>query len=105
MDLSLTSIQIVEKIIALINVVLYLSVIIVGLNCIWRVERRLNKFLKIVIIAILLVPLRIILGVAGLEHDPIWMLVVRCFGFAAGALLLYAFVDLLRMLKTISHEK
>lgn len=104
MSESLSIFQTLEKVLSLVNIVIYFTVIVVALNCIWRVDKQFDRFLKLVTIAISLVPFRLVLGVLGLEQNEHWALIVRIFGFLAGLLLIVAFTDLLRTVKQINKE-
>ncbi len=105
MENSITILQTLEKGLSLINITVYIAVIIIALNCIWRVEAQFDRFLKYLTLSLCLVPARLILGVLDLERDPIWMFVIRCFGFLSGLLLIIAFSDLLRSIKSVNNEK
>ena len=105
MENSLTIVQTLEKALSLVNIAVYIAVVVIALNCIWRVEKQLDRFLKLIILAIALVPFRLVLGVLGLEQDPNWSLAIRSLGFLAGLLLIVAFIDLLRMIKSMNQEK
>lgn len=105
MENSLTIIQTLEKVLSLVNIAVYIAVIIIALNCVWRVEKQFDRFLKLVTIAIAFVPFRLVLGVLGLDSNPNWALIVRGLGFLAGLLLLVAFIDLLRTIKSINKER
>lgn len=99
------TLAVLEKIIAIINIIIYISVVIVALNTVWRVEEKLDKFLKILAIAIALVPLRLMIEVAGFNTDPLWMIVTRILGFLVGVMLLVAFIGLLKTVKKLNNEK
>ena len=105
MQNPLTTIQILEKALSLVNIAVYITVIIVALNCVWRVEKELDRFLKFLTIGIAVVPFRLILGVLGLDQDPNWAFAMRIAGFVAGILLIIAFADLLRVIKNMNKEK
>ena len=104
MENSLTVAQTIEKLLSFANIAIYIVVIVFALNCIWRVEKRLDRFLKIITIAIALIPFRLVLGILGLEQDPNWAVAVRGVGFLIGILLIVAFADLLRVIKTMNKE-
>lgn len=93
-----------EKILSLVNIVVYIAVVIIALNCVWRVEKQLDRFLKYLTLSISLVPLRLVMNLVGLEQQPVWAFVFRCFGFLSGLLLIIAFTDLLRSIKNLNHE-
>ena len=105
MENSLTIVQTLEKALSLVNIAVYIAVVIIALNCVWRVEKQLDRFLKLIILAIALIPFRLVLGVLGLEQDPNWALAIRSLGFLAGLLLIVAFIDLLRVIKSMNQEK
>lgn len=98
-------ILVAEKILSLVNIALYMSVIIIGLNCIWRVQNNFDRFLKLLLVAIGLVPLRLMVGVAGFENEALWMLIMRILGFFAAIMLIIAFSSLLKTLKQTSRER
>ncbi len=105
MESPLTIVQTLEKTLSLVNIAVYIVVIVIALNCVWRVEKQFDRFLKFLIIAIALVPFRLVLVVLGLESNPNWTIVVRSLGFFAGFLLIIAFLDLLRVIKIANKEK
>ena len=105
MENSLTIVQTLEKALSLVNIAVYIAVVVIALNCIWRVEKQLDRFLKLIILAIALVPFRLVLGVLGLEQDRNWSLAIRSLGFLVGLLLIVAFIDLLRVIKSMNQEK
>lgn len=100
----LTIIQTLEKSLSLVNILVYVAVVVIALNCVWRVEKQLDRFLKYMTIGIALIPFRLALGVLGLEHQPVWALVTRICGFLVGLLLMIGFVDLLRSIKSLNKE-
>lgn len=104
MENSLTIVQTIEKLLSLTNIAIYIAVILLALNCIWRVEKRFDRFLKIITLAIAIIPFRLVLGILGLEQNPNWALAVRSIGFLVGVLLIVAFIDLLRVIKSMNHE-
>ena len=104
MQESLTIIQTLEKVLSLVNIVVYFAVIVIALNVIWRVEKQMDRFIKLITIAIALVPFRLVLGVLGLEQNDNWALITRIFGFLVGLLLIIAFTDFLRTMKQINKE-
>ncbi len=99
------SLEVLEKIITLVNVAIYISVVILGLNTIWRVDQKFGRFIKILVSAIALVPLRLMIDLAGFGNDPVWLLVMRAMGFVLGILLLIAFAQLLNSIKSLNNEK
>ena len=100
----MSTLEITEKIITIVNIIIYISVVIVGLNTIWRLDEKLDKFFKILVTAIALVPVRLMIELSGFGADPVWMLVIRGLGFVFGILLLIAFIELLRTIKKLNNE-
>jgi hypothetical protein len=94
-----------EKVLSIINILIYITVVIVGLNVVWRVDQRLDKFIKVLVFAIALVPIRLMIEIAGFDTDPVWMVIMKVLGFTVGIVLLIAFAGFLKTVKQLNNEK
>lgn len=104
MDNPISFSQVLDYILPFLSIATYLVAILLALNCVWRVENKMDRFLKLVTVAMIIVFTRLIMRAIGLADNPYWLWIAHIFDIASGILLIIAFGVLLKTLKKLSHE-
>lgn len=79
--------------------------VIFGLWCIWRTEKRLDLFMKILTLAIFLGGVRKALAILGFDQLASWKQILLYFEIINGSLTLLAFVEMARLISAVSKAK
>lgn len=96
--------QSLNFILPFLSLILSAVAIIIGLNCIWRVEKKLDWFLKLLTGATLVTAVRKSIGLVGLDQSGRWPEFLLYFDLIASILLLFAFLEMYRIIRQLSNE-
>lgn len=95
-----------ERVLPVIPLLLLLPAIIIGFNCIWRVEKRLDTFLKLLTGGLIFGAVRKLIVVVGYRQlDQSWANYVQYLDIAASGMVLLALIEMYRIIRTLSREK
>jgi len=84
----------------LISVVLLAAAVIMGLDCVWRVEKRLRTFMRLLTAAIVFLALRQALGLLA----PAGSAPVIIMDIVSSLLLLFSLIEMYRIIRTWDNE-
>src|SRR3989338_8424492 len=95
--------QYFDRILPAIPLFLMLAAIILGFNCVWRVERRLDTFLKLLTAGIVFTAIRKLVVVIG-YHDLTqqWTNFVQYLDIIGNGLILFAMLEMYRIITILN---
>lgn len=89
----------------LANILLYCMIVIGCFNCIWRVEKKLDLFLKLLGAGFVVILIRMVIGVAGFATSPNWLFAIRATDFLAGVFYLSSMFVMYKLIRNLNLEK
>jgi hypothetical protein len=105
MSLGVTNMFSLEFLIPIGTIAVYIVAIIIGLDCVWRVEKRIDLFLKIIVVIMIVNLARIALGMLGLSESPQWALILSATDFLKGILFASAMIVMYKIIRSRNSEK
>lgn len=78
--------------------------LIILLDCIWRVEYRLNTAFKLLAVSLVIVLIRRASGFLGLDQSPDWVNILAVFDFCASLFSLLGFIEFVRIVRSLTRE-
>lgn len=105
MSFGFTSIASLQTLVTLATIGVYALIIIVTLDSIWRVEHRLNSFLKMLLAAFAVLIVRMALGIVGLSQTPYWALIAWLSNLLAAIIFLIAMIIMYKIVRRLNAEK
>ena len=88
-----------------IDVFILLAAIVVGFDCIWRVEKHLATFVKLLTISLLPLGLRSVAMLFGMGTMPDWNYIDSGLGILSSILILASLIELLRIVRSLDSEE
>ena len=88
-----------------INLFIFLAAIIVSFDCLWRAEKRLATYLRLVLIALLPFVAKQVFIIIGFTAFEYWTSVDQYLEIVGGALLLISLIQMFRIIKIADKEK
>jgi hypothetical protein len=79
--------------------------VIIGLDCIWRMEKRLRTFMIILTMGVALLILRKVMLVLGFDASPSWYTMAQVLDIGLITFFFLAFVEMYRIVRFLDHEK
>lgn len=79
--------------------------VIIGLNCIWRVEKRLKTFMILLTLGSTVILVRKVSLLLGYGQSAGWAAAVQYFDLAVSILFLGGFVEMYRIIRRLDREE
>jgi hypothetical protein len=105
MSLGFTNFASMQMLLPLITVGIYVIAIIIGLDCIWRVEKNLDLFLKFYVGGLIILGLRMLAGALGFIESTYWTLLVPLVDALAGIMFLVSLLVMYKIIRSLNFEK
>jgi hypothetical protein len=105
MPIDLSHIGSYQVFLPLLSIVMSIITLIIGLDCIWRVEKRLKTFLIVLTGAVIVTALRKITGLLGLDQSASWHAALLYSDLLVATLVLSAYFEIYRIIRSLNNEK
>lgn len=88
-----------------IPLVFLLVAVVIGFDCVWRVEKRLDTFMKLLTIGTIFLAANKIIEALGADKAFGWGLFMQIMDIISAALLMFAFIEMYRIIRSLNNEK
>ena len=88
-----------------IVVVFGLATVIIGLDCVWRMEKRLRSFMRILTLAAATFLVKKIMLIMGFDSSSAWYNIAQSLDIATAVFLFFAFVEMYKIVRFLDNEK
>ncbi len=88
-----------------IALVIGFATLIIGLDCIWRMEKRLRTFMLTLTIGVVMLVVRKIMLILGFDSSPYWYNLAQLLDIALIIFFFLAFAEMYRIVRFLDHEK
>ena len=105
MSSGFTNLVSLQALLPIITLAIYIVAIIIGLDCVWRVEKRLGVCLKLFVAGLAILTLRMIAGIIGLAEASFWLTIVWATDALAGILFLSALLIMYKIIRSLNYEQ
>lgn len=88
-----------------ISLIITSLTVIVGLNCIWRVEHRLKTAMSLFTAGVATNAIRKAVGLTGWEQALVWNVMLLIFDLIVSLFFVLAFVEMYKIIRTLDNEQ
>ncbi len=105
MEASSALFEYYQRFLPALPLVLMIGAIIIGFDCIWRVEKRLDTFMKLLTVGMIFNAIRKLVVVFGYTDFTPLLSYTQYLDVAANGFFFAAFVEMYRIIRVLTHEE
>lgn len=94
----------IDTVLSYFGLIFMSAALVMALNIVWRVEKRLDIFMKLFTIVIVLANTRFILYLLGLDASDSWPLIVSLLNSAIAVGAFFTVLEMYRIVKSASRK-
>jgi hypothetical protein len=87
-----------------ITLIFSVASIVILLDCVWRVEKRLGTAFKLLAASVIIVTIRRALGILGLNESMHWANILTLFDLVSSIFALFGFIEFGKIIRTLTRE-